>query len=66
MGLENIPNLIWDVHVLDKGRKLIEDFESQRTFAGIWGTYHLRIFDWLMGIIAGVVSAYLIQHYVLK
>jgi hypothetical protein len=32
----SIPNLIWDVHVLEKGRQLIAHFESQRTLKGFW------------------------------
>ena len=58
-----VPNLIWDVHVLDKGRQLIEDYESQRTVAGIWKRYHLLIFGWILGIVSALVIVYLTRAY---
>jgi len=39
----SIPNLIWDIHVLEKGRQLITDFESHRTLKGFWKKHYLKI-----------------------
>jgi len=55
----SIPNLIWDVHVLEKGRQLIADFESQKTLKGFWKKHYLKIGALVVSIIVALIIAYL-------
>ncbi len=63
IGVKNIPNMIWDIHILDKGRQLIDDYESQRTVGGIWKRYHLLILGWILGILSALIIVYLSHVY---
>jgi hypothetical protein len=55
----SIPNLIWDVHVLEKGRQLIADYESQKTLKGYWKKHYLKIGGLVVSIIVALIIAYL-------
>ena len=66
MGLTNVPNMIWDVHVLDKGRHLIDDFDSQRTARGIWKRYHMGILTWAITVLTAILIGYLLSRWNLK
>ena len=55
----SIPNMIWDVQVLEKGRQLIADFESQRTLKGFWKKHYLKIGGVLVTIAVGLIIAHL-------
>jgi hypothetical protein len=59
----SIPNLIWNVHVVEKGSQLIADFESKRTFQGFWSKHYLKIGGLLVTIIIGLIIAYLTHAY---
>jgi hypothetical protein len=66
MGIENVPNLIWNVHVLEKGKQLIADFESQRTVSGIWKKYHINILKWAITVLTSMLIGYLLRGLNLK
>lgn len=58
-----IPNLIWDVHVLEKGRQLIAEYESQKTLKGFWKKHYLKIGGLLVSIVIALIIAYLTHAY---
>jgi len=59
----SIPNLIWDVHVVEKGRQLIAEFESKKTFQGFWSKHYLKIGGLIVTISIGLIIAYLTHAY---
>ena len=66
MGAGNVPNLFWDVHVSEKGKQLIADFESQRTISGIWKKYYIDILKWAVTVLTSIVIGYLLRGLNLK
>ena len=66
IGPKGIPNWIYDVHILDKGRQLIEDYESQRTVSGIWKRYHISILVWAITVLTTVLVGFLLSGWHLK
>lgn len=69
-GLHGIPNGVFNIQVLDKGRRLIADYERERTPKGIWKSAYPKFWPWVFKIIAGIIvavgSAYLIWRFGLK
>jgi len=66
MGIGNVPNLIWDVHVFEKGKQMIADFEAQRTVSGIWKKYHINILKWAITVLTSMLIGYLLRGLNLK
>jgi hypothetical protein len=64
VGPKGTPNWIYDVHILDKGRQLIEDFDSQRTFRGLWKRHHFAILVGILSIGSAVIIAILLHIYI--
>jgi hypothetical protein len=59
----NSPEGFYDLHVTDKGKKLVEDYESRTTFRGMWRRYYLLIFGWIFGIVSALIIIYLTHAY---
>jgi len=56
----------FNLHVPEKGKKFIEDYEAKTTIRGFWKTYHIWILRWILGIGAIIIAAILIHEYGLK
>ena len=51
------------LHVTEKGKKLVYDYDSQHTFSGIWKRYHVAILIWIATIVSAVVIECLRSFY---
>jgi hypothetical protein len=60
---KNAPTWFEQIKILEKGEKLVEDYEAKTTWRGIWGRHHFSILKWAIGFFTLALGAWLVKHY---
>ena len=61
--LETGPEVFMGLHVTEKGKKLVEDYDAKNTWHGIWKRHHVAIWLWLFTILSALLIRYLTSLY---
>jgi hypothetical protein len=62
-GFQGGQEVFSELHVTEKGKKLVEDYDSQNTFKGMWKRYHMLILGGILGIVTTLLATYLSHLY---